>query len=113
MFKVSVIGQGYVGFPLAIHAAEAGNTVIGYDIDDGKVNEINSDKFTSPGLDSKIINMLIKTEKYTPTNNPGLISDSDIVVIAVPTPLDNTGDPDLTILIDAAETVAKIANRAH
>ena len=107
MFKVSVIGQGYVGFPLAIHAAEAGNTVIGYDIDDGKVNEINSGKFTASGLDSKIINMLIKTEKYTPTNNPGLISDSDIVVIAVPTPLDNTGDPDLTILIDAAETVAK------
>ena len=48
--KIGIIGQGYVGFPLAVHAAEAGNTVIGFDIDAGKVSEINSGRFTTPGL---------------------------------------------------------------
>ena len=66
MFKVSIIGQGYVGFPLAIHAAEAGNTVIGFDIDAGKVSDINSGRFITPGLDSEVISMLIKTKKYIP-----------------------------------------------
>ena len=107
MFKVSVVGQGYVGFPLAIHAAEAGNTVVGYDIDNGKVTEINTGRFTTPGLDSKLVELLIRTKKYIPTNDPSLISNSDIVVIAVPTPLNNLGDPDLTILKNAAKTVAR------
>jgi UDP-N-acetyl-D-glucosamine dehydrogenase len=107
MFKVSVIGQGYVGFPLAIHAAEAGNIVVGYDIDGSKIIEINSGRFITPGLDSRLINELVRDNKYLPTNDPGLISDSDVVVIAVPTPLDNVGDPDLNILKNAAEIVAK------
>ena len=107
MFKVSVIGQGYVGFPLAIHAAEAGNIVIGYDIDDSKVTEIKCGRFTAPGLDSKLIDALVSNKKYIPTNDPALISDSDIIVIAVPTPLDNVGDPDLTFLKNATEIVAR------
>ena len=107
MFKVSVIGQGYVGFPLAIHAAEAGNIVVGYDIDGSKIIEINSGGFTTPGLDSRLIDELVRGKKYLPTNDPGLISNSDVVVIAVPTPLDNVGDPDLNILMNAAEIVAK------
>jgi UDP-N-acetyl-D-glucosamine dehydrogenase len=107
MFKVSVIGQGYVGFPLAIHAAEAGNTVIGYDIDDSKVTEIKCGRFKTPGLDSKLIDALVSNKKYIPTNDPALISNSDIIVIAVPTPLDNLGDPDLTFLKNAAEIVAR------
>jgi UDP-N-acetyl-D-glucosamine dehydrogenase len=49
----------------------------------------------------------VRDKKYLPTNNPDLISDSDIVVIAVPTPLDSVGDPDLNILKNAAEIVAK------
>ena len=69
MFKVAVIGQGYVGFPLAIHAAEAGNTVIGYDIDESKVTEINSGRFITPGLDSNLIDSLLRNDKYLPTND--------------------------------------------
>ena len=107
MFKVAVIGQGYVGFPLAIHAAEAGNTVIGYDIDESKVTEINSGRFITPGLDSNLIDSLLRNDKYLPTNDPTLMSSSDVIVIAVPTPLDNIGNPDIAMLINAAEIVAK------
>jgi len=107
MFKVAVIGQGYVGFPLAIHAAEAGNTVIGYDIDDSKVTDINGGKFIIPELDSNLINSLLRNGKYIPTNDPTLMATSDIIVIAVPTPLNNVGNPDIAMLITAAEIVAK------
>ncbi len=90
MIKVSIIGQGYVGFPLAIHAAIAGNTVVGYDNDRSKISDITQEKYPISGLDTSSISLLINSNMYTPTYDPTLISESDIIVLAVPTPLDNT-----------------------
>jgi UDP-N-acetyl-D-glucosamine dehydrogenase len=106
MPTVSVIGQGYVGFPLSIYAAEAGNNVIGFDIDENKINKIKNGKFESHGLEPNLVNSLLVSEMYIPTSNSDLISNSDIIVIAVPTPLDMEGNPDLNFLKNATEIVA-------
>jgi UDP-N-acetyl-D-glucosamine dehydrogenase len=107
MLTISIIGQGYVGFPLAIHAADAGNKVIGYDLDEQRINDISIGNYRGHGLDSKLIDMLLKSERYIPTTNSSLLCNSDIIVIAVPTPLEKQGNPDLSLLKNAAEVVAK------
>ena len=107
MFRVSVIGQGYVGLPLAIKAAEAGSSVIGYDSNKSKISELQSGKTSLSDVNIGVLKDLLKQRKYTPTDDPSLIYDSDIVIFAVPTPLHSGGDPDLTFLEEAARTVSK------
>lgn len=107
MTKVSVIGLGYVGLPLAIQVSEAGNTVVGYDTNYSKILDINQGFVNIPGLDSKVVSKLISDKQFQATTDPSLISEADIVILAVPTPLDNFGNPDTSMLEDAAATVAK------
>ena len=107
MIEVSIIGQGYVGFPLAIHAAAAGNRVVGYDNDISKISDITHGKYPISELDTSSISLLINSSMYTPTYDATLISKSDVIVLAVPTPLDVNGNPDTSLLEDAASTVAK------
>jgi UDP-N-acetyl-D-glucosamine dehydrogenase len=107
MTKVSVIGQGYVGLPLAIQAAEAGHEVTGYDNNELKILEINQGVINIPGVNSELISSLLVDKRYTATNDPSHISESDVIIIAVPTPLDVDGKPDTTILESATQTVAQ------
>jgi UDP-N-acetyl-D-glucosamine dehydrogenase len=107
MPKVSVIGQGYVGLPLAIKAAESGSLVIGYDSDKSKILELQGGKNSISNINTGVLNDLLKQRKYTPTDDPSLIYDSDIIIFAVPTPLYGDGNPDLTFLEEAAKIVAK------
>jgi UDP-N-acetyl-D-glucosamine dehydrogenase len=107
MTTVTIVGQGYVGFPLAISAAIAGNTVVGYDNDKSRISDIIQGKFSISELDTQSISLLISNNIYIPTNDPTLISESDIVVLAVPTPLDDKGNPNTSLLESAATTVAK------
>jgi UDP-N-acetyl-D-glucosamine dehydrogenase len=90
--KIAVIGQGYVGFPLAQLSAKSGFEVIGYD------------------TNSNVINSLDNSEaKLKLTDDEGLLKDCQIYVIAVPTPLDAAGKPDLSYVIKASQTLAKYA----
>ena len=57
MIEVSIIGQGYVGFPLAIHAAAAGNRVVGYDNDISKISDITQGKYPISELDNNSNNL--------------------------------------------------------
>lgn len=106
MTKVSIIGQGYVGLPLAIQACGAGYTVLGYDISKSKILDINKGLVSIPGVDPEVLSKLIANKQYEATNNPTLISEAEIVILAVPTPLDNFGNPDTSLLQSAATTVA-------
>ena len=74
--KISVIGQGYVGLPLAIALAESMNTVIGFDLDPMRVLEITNGNL-SLEFDQKKILDLMSHNKYTPTANPNDLGDSD------------------------------------
>jgi UDP-N-acetyl-D-glucosamine dehydrogenase len=109
--RVSVIGQGYVGLTLAIAAAEAGHSVVGFDVDINTVEKLKKGITHVPGLDQGNLRDLISNEFYFPTSDPKLISNSQIVIIAVPTPLNEIRKPDLTYLHSAIKILAK--NLAH
>ena len=101
------MGQGYVGLPLALAAAQAGYQVFGVDNDEKKVRLLASCKSPVEGVSDSLIGDQIKAEDYIPTSDIKVISESEFVLICVPTPLDIKHHPDLTALISATTTVAK------
>jgi UDP-N-acetyl-D-glucosamine dehydrogenase len=105
--KVSIIGQGYVGLTIAEGAASAGYEVTGYDIDRHLISNLNQGLSHVPGINSENLKNLISKKLYSPTSNAEQIIDSDIYVLAVPTPLDSNRKPDLGPLGAATELVSK------
>jgi UDP-N-acetyl-D-glucosamine dehydrogenase len=105
--KVTVVGQGYVGLPLAIAAALAGHFVFGLDNNEGKIALLNSGKTIIEDLTDDVIKKSIDSKLFLPTTDESVISKSDLVFICVPTPLSDDHKPDLTLLIDAITTVGK------
>ena len=107
--KVSVVGQGYVGLTLAINAALAGHEVNGYDSNSELIWQLSMGETFIPGINKYDILNMINNTKYFPTDNPADIGESEAIVIAVPTPLDEYWKPDLTSLEQAAKMIAKYA----
>ena len=103
---VTVIGLGYVGLTLSVGIAAAGHKVIGLDSNSLLVNQLRGGNTHVPGISQSQLISLINQDKFTPTINPDLVSKSEVVIIAVPTPLDNQRKPDLNYLQTAIESVA-------
>jgi UDP-N-acetyl-D-glucosamine dehydrogenase len=105
--QITVVGQGYVGLPLAIAASIAKYTVFGLDNNREKISVLSSGKSTIEDLPDKSIKDGIESKRYLPTTDSVVIKDSDIVLICVPTPLSQDHRPDLTALIGAVTTVGR------
>ena len=105
--KISIIGQGYVGQSLAIAAANAGHIVLGYDVNPDLINQLVDGKSYVPGVNSNVLFELQKKGNFTPTTNAQLISNSEIVIIAVPTPLDVNRQPDLSFVFSACKVIVE------
>jgi UDP-N-acetyl-D-glucosamine dehydrogenase len=105
--KVSIIGQGYVGQSLSMAAASVGHNVVGFDLDTNLINRLGSGLSHVPGVESKLLLNLIETARYQPTSNAELIKGSQIIIIAVPTPVDDERRPDLAALHSACELIGK------
>ena len=103
---VTVIGLGYVGLTLSVGIAAAGHKVIGLDSNSLLVDQLSGGNTHVPGISQSQLISLINQDKFTPTINPNLVSKSEVVIIAVPTPLDNHRKPDLSYLQTAIESVA-------
>jgi UDP-N-acetyl-D-glucosamine dehydrogenase len=102
--KVSIIGQGYVGLSLAVAASKAGHSVIGFDVDVDLVSSLATGRSHVEGIaDSD----LIELANYRASSEVSDIDGSDVVVIAVPTPLNEDRKPELKYLISACEVIAK------
>ncbi len=108
--RVTVIGQGYVGLPLALAASDAGFTVNGFDNDDQKISTLMSGKSLIEDISDEVIKKSINSKLYLPTTNENVISNSDVVAICVPTPLSKNHKPDLSNLLQATKTVGKKLN---
>ena len=104
--KVSVIGQGYVGLTISAFAGEF-YEVIGFDNNQKIVDQLNQGISHIEGVESSLLKKWIKDGNYRATTNGSDISDSDIVVIAVPTPLTKDRKPDLTFIDAACKTVGE------
>ena len=103
---ISIIGQGYVGLTIASFAARK-NQVIGLDNRAEIVENLNSGKSHIEGVSNELLQKYLKKNKYRATTDQNQISDSDIVVIAVPTPLTKDRKPDLTFIDSACKIIGE------
>ena len=105
--KVGVIGLGYVGLPLAVEKAKAGYTTIGFDVQQEKVDSVNSGhNYIGDVVDSDL-KRLVDEKMLTATTDFGFVKDVDFVAICVPTPLDTHQQPDISYVRSSAEQIAK------
>ncbi len=104
--NIAVVGQGYVGLPLAIAAVDAGHHVLGIDVDLRLIEKLNNG--TSPIVDisNDQLKNVISTNRYKSTNDFSEIVEADVVVICVPTPLTSSHKPDYSYLEAALHDVA-------
>ena len=98
--KVTIIGQGYVGLTISVFASQFFE-VIGFDSNEGVVDRLNRGTSHIEGVESDLLKKRLKAGMYRATTRGKDVSESDIVVIAVPTPLTKDRQPDLSF-IDSA-----------
>jgi UDP-N-acetyl-D-glucosamine dehydrogenase len=101
-----VVGLGYVGLPLAVEMARSGHSVIGLDISQDKVSELNAGRSYIPDIPSDILLPLVSKGLVVATTDFSRAAECDAVVICVPTPLDRMKEPNVSYMIAATESVA-------
>ena len=104
--RLAIIGQGYVGLPLAVEFARAGFSVMGIDTDLDRVTALNLGRSCTPDLKDDDLIALIRDHRYEATTDFAALEDSDVVIICVPTPLRKSKDPDISYVVSAASEVA-------
>jgi UDP-N-acetyl-D-glucosamine dehydrogenase len=109
--KVAIIGQGYVGLTIAAFASKD-HQVIGFDKSAETVARLNTGISHIEGVESCDLAEAISSGRYLATTNPADISDAEIVVIAVPTPLTLDRKPDLSFIDSACKTIGLALKRS-
>jgi UDP-N-acetyl-D-glucosamine dehydrogenase len=104
---ISVIGQGYVGLPLAAEFARAGFTVNGIDVNADRVALLGLGQSPIADVASEELRELLRKGRYRPTSDFGVLERSDVVIICVPTPLSKSKDPDISFVMDATRRAAE------
>ena len=102
---VGVIGLGYVGLPLAVEFARASLKVIGFDLDQSRVDEINNGRSYIPDVPTEMVGALVERGNLSAATDFSLLAETDAVIICVPTPLRKTKEPDISYILAAAEQV--------
>ena len=103
---VGIIGLGYVGLPLMTAFVKAGFKTMGFDIDQKKVELLMAGKSYIKHIDAAQIATLIQEGKFEPTADFQRLSEPDCLIIAVPTPLNDTRDPDLSYVEGSTRAIA-------
>jgi UDP-N-acetyl-D-glucosamine dehydrogenase len=103
---LAVIGQGYVGLPLAMAAVDAGWSVIGVDTFEAKVKQINSGSSPIEDISDLQLQAALSRGVYKATNDFSTIAQASVITICVPTPLDDNREPDLSLLRNATNRIA-------
>jgi UDP-N-acetyl-D-glucosamine dehydrogenase len=104
--NLSIVGQGYVGLPLAVEFARAQFRVTGLDTNAERVAELNAGRPQSPDVDPQELRELLQAGCYRASQDFNALEQSDVVIICVPTPLRKSKDPDISFVVAAAEQVA-------
>lgn len=107
--SVGVIGMGYVGLPNVVAKAKEGYFVVGFDIDSEKVEQINNGKSYIDDINDEEIEDLVRKGKVLATSDYSLLSRVDIILICVPTPIDEHKQPDLSYVKQASTQITRHA----
>ena len=105
--EVSVIGLGYVGLPAAIAASKSGFKVIGIDLNNELVDQLNKGTSNITDVPHSDLKNALLDNRFEASSDFALIRNSEVVLICVPTPLKEGGKPDLSFVKDATKSVAK------
>jgi UDP-N-acetyl-D-glucosamine dehydrogenase len=105
--RVAIIGQGYVGLTIAADAAAAGNHVVGFDVNPALVAQLNSGVSHIEGISNAALARVIASGTYTASADPAVLDGCEVIVIAVPTPLDDQRNPDLSYVHAAADLITQ------
>jgi UDP-N-acetyl-D-glucosamine dehydrogenase len=103
--RVVVVGQGYVGLPVAVRACEQGFDVVGYDLDETKVKRLMAGESFVDDITPERLRTALDSGRYRATIDVGDAAGFDIAVISVPTPL-SEGNPDLSHIESAGRALA-------
>jgi UDP-N-acetyl-D-glucosamine dehydrogenase len=102
---VGIIGQGYVGLPLALTFAEAGFRVIGFDLDEAKVAGLNRGESHIKHVGTDRVAKAVAELRFSASADFGRLTDCDAILICVPTPLGRHREPDMSFVHDTAKTI--------
>jgi UDP-N-acetyl-D-glucosamine dehydrogenase len=105
--RITVVGLGYVGLPLALALARAGFAVQGLDVDPRKVASLHEGSSYIDDVGDATITELLESGRFAPTGDPAVLSQADAAIICVPTPYTKTKQPDLTCIYQAASMVVE------
>ncbi len=109
--NIAIIGLGYVGLPLAVTFANAGFNVTGIDPIQEKVDSINRGESYILDVPNSVVRKHVEAGRLRATTDYSLLTEIDAVSICVPTPLRKTGDPDLSFIASASESLAPYLHR--
>lgn len=104
---IGVVGLGYVGLPLAVEKAKAGYNVIGFDVQEEKVNKVNSGENYIGDVLPADLEELVKSGKLKATSDYSFIKEVDTLAICVPTPLDIYKQPNMKYVESSVKAIAQ------
>ena len=104
--KVSIIGLGYVGLPLALAAVKAGFCVLGFDTDQWRVSQLNRGHSSIKHISSDAVGQAVNDGRFEATFDLARLSEADVILVCVPTPLTKHREPDLTYVVSTARAIA-------
>jgi len=106
--QICVMGLGQVGLPVALSFCKAKFVVMGLDVNESHINLLKKQKspFKEPVL-QELLTKYINENKFFPTQDSNVISNSDIIIVSVPTPISEEIKPDLSFIKNACDTISK------
>ena len=117
MYKIAIIGQGYVGLPLALEFSKH-FPVYGFDINANRVNELNEGEDHTLEADLDLLEEVLDAARttdfsrgYKATASLEDIKEANVFIVTVPTPIDRFNSPDLRPLISASEMLGKVLKK--
>jgi UDP-N-acetyl-D-glucosamine dehydrogenase len=105
--KIGVIGLGYVGLPLAHALHEGGLPILGFDIDQGKIDAIRAGRNYLVHLGNELVTTLRDSKRFEATADFSRLGEADVIIICVPTPLGKHWEPDISYILQTAEAIGK------
>jgi UDP-N-acetyl-D-glucosamine dehydrogenase len=105
--RVAVVGQGYVGLTITEGALRAGHNVIGFDINKKVLEGLSQGKSHVEGISESVLKEGLQSGRFLVSGDSATLAGSEVAVIAVPTPLDEGGNADISLLRTASEMVSE------
>src|SRR6184192_1589029 len=105
--KTAIVGLGYVGLPLSFQFARSGVTVLGLDIDTGKVDALNQGRSYIKNIPAETVVEATKSGSFSATSDLSRVREVSAIIICVPTPLNKNREPDISYILDTGRNIAR------